>query len=200
VEVGQLLSSAPSLRRARPLVGALVAAALLVACGDDDDESTQPDPTSPSSIDAAAEVDSVPEGAPEVCGLLTDEQISDLTGVSVVGIEGDSDRCEWTLTESAAVLDGPNEGGDASLEVEFVDPEEFASFEASDEEGIDVVPVDEVGDEAFLVRRDGTVPSMLFVLDGDRALRLALANVLDGGNATEQALTDMADLVLDAPS
>ncbi|HAS13507.1 MAG TPA: hypothetical protein DCS55_23850, partial [Acidimicrobiaceae bacterium] len=73
-------------------------------------------------------------------------------------------------------------------------------FEASDEEGIDVVPVDEVGDEAFLVRRDGTVPSMLFVLDGDRALRLALANVLDGGNATEQALTDMADLVLDAPS
>lgn len=197
--MGQLLSPAPSLRRARPLVGALVAAAVLVACGDDD-ESAQPDPTSPSSIDAPSEVDSVPEGVSEVCELLTDEQISDLTGVSVVEIEGEGDTCTWTLTESAAVLDGPNEGGDASLEATFIDPGEFASFEASDEPGIDVVPVDEVGDDAFLVRRDGTPPSALFVLDGDRALRLALANVLDGGNATEQALTDMADLILDASS
>lgn len=180
-------------------MGACIAAALLVACGDDD-ESSLTEPTSPSSIDAPAEVDSVPEGAPDVCGLLTDEQISDLTGVSVVEIEGADGTCEWTLTESAAVIEGPNEGGDASLELAFIDPDEFASFEASDEEGFDVVPVDEVGDEAFLVRRDGTAPSTLFVLDGDRALRLALANVLDGGNATEQALTDMADLVLDASS
>lgn len=199
MEVGQLLIADTWRHGARLLVGAAAAAVLLVACGDDD-ESAQPDPTSPSSIDSPSEVDTVPEGASEVCELLTDEQISDLTGVSVVEIEGEGDSCEWTLTESAAVLEGPNEGGDASLEVEFIDPEELASFEASDEPGIDVVPVDEVGDEAFLVRRDGTPPSTLFLLDGDRALRLALANVLDGGNATEQALTDMAELVLAASS
>ncbi len=171
----------------------------LVACGNDDgDESATSDPTAPSSIDAPGEVDSVPEDAPEVCELLTDEQITEVTGVSVTEIAGDDETCTWTLTESAAALGGPNEGGDASLEASFIDPEAFASFQASEEAGIEVVPVNDVGDEAFIVRRSGLPPSTLFVLDGDRALSLALANVLDGSNATEAALTELATEILRA--
>lgn len=203
MEVGQLLirpSGATSAIRPRWVAPAVAGSLLLAGCGGDPEDSTLQQPTPPSSIDLPAEMDSVPEGAPEVCELLTDEQISDLTGVSVVGIEGEGGTCTWTLTESAAVLGGPNEGGEASLEARFIDPDEFASFEASDEPGVDVVPVEEIGDEAFLVRRDGTPPSTLFVLDGDRALALSLANVLDGGSASEQALTDLADLMLESSS
>jgi hypothetical protein len=202
VEVGQLLSHRAPSRRIQPLVAAAAAALFLVACGGDDDgeESSLSEPTSPSSIDAPAEVDSVPAEAPEVCDVISDELITDLTGASVVGIEGRGDTCTWTLTESAAVLDGPNEDGEATLELTLLDPEELAAFEANDEPGVDVVPVDDVGDDAFLVRRDGIAPTTLFVRDGDRAMRLALANVLDGAHATEQALTDLADQVLEATS
>lgn len=201
MEVGRLLSRRARLRRAHPLVIAAVASLLLAACGGEDDEvSSESEPTSPSSIDAPAEVDAVPEGAPEVCELIDDDLITDLTGASVVGIEGQGDTCTWSLTESAAVLGGPNEGGEASLELSFLDPEELPALEASDEPGVEVVPVDDVGDDAFLIRRDGLPPTTLYVRDGDRALRLALANVLDGAHATEQALTDLADQVLEATS
>lgn len=172
----------------------------LAACGDDASDGALVEPTSPSSIDAPGEVDEVPPGLPELCGLLSDELITDLTGASVVGIDGEAGTCTWSLTESAAVLDGPNEGGEASLEVTYLEPEELSSFEASDEAGVEVVPVDDVGDDAFLVRREGTAPTTLFVLDGGRALSLALANVLDGAHATEQALVDLAAEILGASS
>lgn len=200
MEVGQLLIPLPSLRRIRPLLGAAAATALLAACGGDGDESSLTEATPPSSIDAPGEVETVPEGASEVCELLPDHLITDLTGASVVGIAGEGDTCTWTLTESAAVLGGPNEGGEASLEVTFIDPEEFGDFEASGDPDVEVVPVDEIGDEAFLVRRDGLPPTTLFVLDGDRALSVSLANIFDGGNATEQALTDLAEQILEASS
>lgn len=172
----------------------------LAACGDDASDGALVEPTSPSSIDAPGEVDEVPAGLPELCGLLSDELITDLTGASVVGIDGEGDTCTWTLTESAAVLGGPNEGGEASLEATYLDPAELASFQASDEAGVDLAPVEGVGDDAFLVRRKGTAPTTLFVLDGDRALSLALANVLDGAHATEQALVDLATEILGARS
>ena len=200
MEVGQLLNRPLSHGVGRPLAGALTAAAFLVACGGDAEESSLTEPTPPSSIDAAREVESPPEDAPEICFLLDDDLITELIGVSVVGIEGEGDTCRWTLTESAAVLGGPNEGGEASLEATFIDPEELISIEASGDPDVEVVPVDDIGDEAFLVRRDGIPPTTLFVLDGDRGLSLALANVLDGGHATEQALLDLDELILDASS
>lgn len=200
MEVGQLLIRRPVRRHARPVLALAAAAALVAACSGDGDESTLSEPTTPSSIDAQQEVDTVPEGASEVCELLTDELITDLTGVSVVGIEGEGDTCTWSLTESAAVLGGPNEGGEASLEATFIEPEELADFEASDDPDVEVVPVDEIGDEALLVRRDGLPPTTLYVLDGDRALALSLANVLDGGNATQQALIGLAEQMLEAAS
>lgn len=202
MEVGQLLSDARTLRtRAGRPAAVLLAGALLLGCADGEpEEGAGPDPTPPSSIDAPAEVEEVPPGLPELCGSVSDERIEDLTGVAVVGIDGQGQTCTWSLTESAAVLGGPNEGGDASLEATFIDPDELASAEATDDPDAEVVPVEEVGDEAFLVRRDGTDPTTLYVRDGDRALALALANVLDGGNATEQALTDLAAEILASTS
>lgn len=181
---------------ARPAV-VLLAGALLVGCGDGEpDEGAGPEPTSASSIDAPGEVEDVPTGVPELCSAVSDDLIEDVTGVAVVGIDGQGGTCTWRLSESAAVLDGPNEGGEASLEAEFIDPVEIEARRDADDPGVEVVAVDDLGDEAFLVRRDGTDPTTLFVLDGDRALALALANVLDGGNATEQALTDLAVEIL----
>lgn len=203
MEVGQLLSGPRArtlLARAGRPAAICVATLTLLGCADDPEQGAGPDPTSASSIDAPAEVEEVPSGLPELCGSISDELIEDVTGVAVVGIDGQDQTCTWSLTESAAVLGGPNEGGEASLEARFIDPDELASAEATDGPDADVVPVDEVGDDAFLVRRDGTAPTTLYVLDGDRALALALANVLDGGNATEQALTDLADEILASTS
>lgn len=104
------------------------------------------------------------------------------------------------LVAAALLAACAGDDGEASLEATFIDPEDFASFEASDEPDVEVVPVEDIGDQAFIVRRDGLPPATLYVLDGDRALSVSLANVLDGGNATEEGLTDLADQLLAASS
>ena len=200
MEVGQLLidvARRPIQPRHRWPATLVVVALALAGCGTDPEDVVAPEPTSPSSIDAPAEVEDVPPGLPELCESVDDDVIEDLTGVAVVGVDGAGDMCTWSLTESAAVLGGPNDEGEASLEATLIDAELFAEFEAQDGAGIEVVEVDDVGDDAFLVRRDGVAPSTLYVRDGERALSLALANVLDGGNATEAALVDLARAVLE---
>lgn len=177
----------------RPL--AVVALVVLGAgaCGSDADES----PDEASSGVAEQLTDQEVPDAETLCEAITAEAIDEVTGVDVVEVEEGAGSCLWTLTESAAALGGPNDDGEASLEASFIAPDELeAARDAGEQAGVDVVQVDDVGDDAFLVRRDGTPPSTMYVLVGDEAFSLALANVLDGAHATEQALTDLATLVI----
>lgn len=155
------------------------AALVLAACGSDDDTAAD-----------TAERDRPDTVGTGLCTVLGVDEIEEDTGVEVTDAEGDEGSCVWSLTESAAVIDGPNEGGDASLR---------ASIETDAEtEGLpEGTAVDGLGDGATFVSASDDAPARLVVRTGGDLLELTLANVLDGGSATETALTSLAELILD---
>ena len=152
----------------------------VAACGDDDVDDT------------AATVDET-DTAEGPCGWLTTGDISDVTGLELVTTTPGPDGCTWGLTESAAVIDGPNEGEEAVLETTMID---LTAFDAARDDAAESDTVD-VGDEAFMRFADDESNTRIYVRDGDAAFTMRLAGALDGRNANTNALVSLSSLIVE---
>lgn len=184
---------------ARLLLPLLLAFAV-VACGDDDVEDTTPPidelDTPEGAVDGGVDdVEPSDLGSREgACGWLSPDDISDATGLAVETATPAADGCTWELTESAAVIDGPNEGEDAELQITTIDER---AFEAAQDDAAADEQVDDLGDEAFVAIAEDESDTRIFVHAGSLFFTVNLAGALDGQSANSAALVDLSAVVIE---
>lgn len=164
---------------------------LTAACGDDD-AAPQGDAADEVVADTDVTRATVSEGP---CDWVTSDGIFGATGLTVEGTVPRSNGCTWELTESAAVLEGPNDPEQATFSASEIDQAAFDAAQEADDGRI--VPIDSVGDEAFVHVAEDESETALYVRDGSAFFTLRLAGALDGANANTDALVDLGRTVLE---
>lgn len=158
------------------LLTALLTALMLAGCGGSDDSGD----SSPPATDGSPAGSSGANGLPDVCALLTNDEVTGFTGKQVDQVDPDdgSDAsvrfCQW-------------QGADLRLAV-FVSKATAEQFET--ESGYPgATAVDGVGDAAY------TNSGHLYVLDGDLQVDVYNSGAVDGEENAAQAEAVAADLV-----
>jgi hypothetical protein len=192
------------LARWRPLVLVVATALAVAGCaapGVVEPPSTHADaPGIPAATEATHA--GAPEGDTALCAVLPERMVGELVGTATVVARGDGSQCQWQLRVPAPAA--PSGGADLAathppaLGGAFV---EVGAFHAGrppvdDPSVTSVIDLDGVGDEAYVVRLDGSAPTTLYVRDGHRALSLWLDDVALTPAATERSLARVATLVL----
>ena len=139
--------------------------ACLTACS----KSQSPEPVAESP--PAATIAKAPATKPTACSLLTQEQMSKILGMAVVGVPDESSsgvtKCEYTGTKSLSP--------DASLEIEWGEGQTGmmgVGMAGQHEPGL-TDPLDGLGDEA------AQVGPKLFIRSGDDLVKIYLTGVSD---------------------
>lgn len=163
---------------------------LAAACGDDDD--ARQDAAADEIVADTDETRATESGGP--CDWVTSDGIFGATGLTVEGTVPRTNGCTWELTESAAVLEGPNDPEEATLSASEIDQAPFDAAQGADDGRI--VPIDSVGDDAFVHVAEDDSETTLYMRDGTAFFTLRLAGALDGANANTDALVDLGRTVL----
>jgi hypothetical protein len=183
--------------RLAPLLAPLLVATLLTAaCGGDDDADDAPEATTETPTGdggstgadgaAGATGSGSDDGEPGACGRLTSGGVSDLFGEPATAVPGPTEAtCLWEATSGSSDAPVRHQLQLAIYPEGGVDPTAY---------GPDVEPIDDLGDEAFVVP-DGTLGTTAgYSVDGE-AVVLTYAVVGDGGPDPAERADGVVDLL-----
>jgi len=137
-------------------------------------------PTQSVAAAQAAKTVAEPTAKPTACSMVTQEQISEILGMAVIGVPDESSsgvtKCVYTAPKSLSP--------DASVEVEWGEGQAamMGVAKANQQEPGITDPLDGLGDEA------AQVGPVLFIRSGDDLVKIYLTGVTDAVSAAQKVL------------